>query len=145
MKIIVSNRSGTPIYEQIKSQIKEAIFSGELREDDLLPSIRQLAKDLKISVITTTRAYSDLEEEGFVVNVQGKGCYILPQNKEMARENALRKVEFNLTEAITAAMNGGISKNEVIEMLEVLYQEEEWKKNPFTRKESVNGFFHHIL
>ena len=125
MKIIVSNRSGTPIYEQIKSQIKEAIFSGELREDDLLPSIRQLAKDLKISVITTTRAYSDLEEEGFVVNVQGKGCYILPQNKEMARENALRKVEFNLTEAITAAMNGGISKNEVIEMLEVLYQEEE--------------------
>ncbi len=123
MKIIVSNRSGTPIYEQIKSQIKEAIFSGELREDDLLPSIRQLAKDLKISVITTTRAYSDLEEEGFVVNVQGKGCYILPQNKEMARENALRKVEVSLTEAITAAMNGGISMNEVIEMLEVLYKE----------------------
>ncbi len=124
MKIIVSNRSGTPIYEQIKSQIKEAIFSGELREDDLLPSIRQLAKDLKISVITTTRAYSDLEEEGFVVNVQGKGCYILPQNKEMARENALRKVEFSLTEAITAAMNGGISKSEVVEMLEVLYKED---------------------
>ena len=123
MKIIVSNRSGTPIYEQIKSQIKEAIFSGELREDDLLPSIRQLAKDLKISVITTTRAYSDLEEEGFVVNVQGKGCYILPQNKEMARENALRKVEVSLTDAITAAMNGGISKNEVVEMLEVLYKE----------------------
>lgn len=123
LKIIVSNRSGTPIYEQIKSQIKEAIFSGELREDDLLPSIRQLAKDLKISVITTTRAYSDLEEEGFVVNVQGKGCYILPQNKEMARENALRKVELNLTEAIIAAMNGGISKNEVIDILEVLYKE----------------------
>ncbi|MFT4143834.1 MAG: GntR family transcriptional regulator [Mobilitalea sp.] len=123
MKIIVSNRSGTPIYEQIKSQIKEAIFSGELREDDLLPSIRQLAKDLKISVITTTRAYSDLEEEGFVVNVQGKGCYILPQNKEMARENALRKVELSLTEAITAAMNSGISKNEVVDMLEVLYKE----------------------
>lgn len=125
MKIIVSNRSGTPIYEQIKSQIKEAIFSGELREDDLLPSIRQLAKDLKISVITTTRAYSDLEEEGFVVNVQGKGCYILPQNKEMAKENALRKVELSLTDAIAAAMNGGISKNEVVEMLEVLYKEEE--------------------
>ncbi|MEM5770256.1 MAG: GntR family transcriptional regulator, partial [Bacillota bacterium] len=90
MKIVVSNRSGVPIYEQIKSQIKEAIFSGELREDDLLPSIRQLAKDLKISVITTARAYSDLEQEGFIVTVQGKGCYVLPRNKELARENALR-------------------------------------------------------
>jgi len=92
MKIILSNRSGIPIYEQIKSQIKEAIFSGELQEDDLLPSIRQLAKNLKISVITTTRAYNDLEEEGFVVSVQGKGFYVLPQNKEMMRENALCKI-----------------------------------------------------
>jgi len=93
LRIIVSNRSGVPIYEQIKAQIKDAIFSGELEEDDLLPSIRQLARDLKISVITTTRAYNDLQEEGFVVNVQGKGCYVLPKNKEMARENALRRVE----------------------------------------------------
>ena len=85
LKIIISNRSGVPIYEQIKAQIKEAIFSGELQEDDLLPSIRQLARDLKISVITTTRAYNDLEAEGFIVSVQGKGCYVLPQNKEMAR------------------------------------------------------------
>ena len=125
MKIIVSNRISVPIYEQIKSQIKEAIFSGELQEDDLLPSIRQLAKDLKISVITTTRAYNDLEEEGFIVNVQGKGCYILPQNKEMARENALRKVEAGLSEAISAAKSGGITKDEVTEILNILYKEDD--------------------
>lgn len=127
MKIVVSNRSGIPIYEQIKMQIKEAIFAGDLVEDDVLPSIRQLAKDLKISVITTTRAYGDLEEEGFVVSVQGKGCYVLPQNKEMARENALRKVEEGLTDAIVAAKAGGIIKAEVVEMLKVLYREEEYE------------------
>jgi GntR family transcriptional regulator len=126
VKIIVSNRLGVPIYEQIKTQIKEAIFSDELKEDDQLPSIRQLARDLKISVITTTRAYNDLEEEGFVVNVQGKGCYVLPQNKEMARENALRKIELGLTDAIAAAQAGGIAKNEVFEILNVLYKEDDY-------------------
>ncbi len=124
MKIIVSNRLSIPIYEQIKAQVKEAVFSGELKEDDLLPSIRQLAKELKISVITTTRAYSDLQEEGFVVNVQGKGCYVLPRNKELARENALRKIEDALTSAITAAKAAGISKDEVAEIMHVLYKEE---------------------
>ncbi len=123
MKLIVSNRSGIPIYEQIKQQIKEAIFSGELREDALLPSIRQLAKDLKISIITTTRAYSDLEQEGFIATVQGKGCYVLPQNREMARENALRKIEQGLSEAIAAAKAGSIPKEEVAEMLALLYKE----------------------
>lgn len=125
MKIIVSNRSALPIYEQIKAQVKEAIFSGELKEDDLLPSIRQLARDLKISVITTTRAYGDLEEEGFVVNVQGKGCYALSRNKALARENALRKAEEGLMDAIAAARAGGVQKSEVFEMLELLYREEE--------------------
>ena len=124
MKIIVSNRLGVPIYEQIKDQIKEAIFSGELMEDDMLPSIRQLAKDLKISVITTTRAYSDLEEQGFIVSVHGKGFYVLPQNKEMARENALLKIEAGLSEAINAAKAGKVSKEEVTEMLNILYTEE---------------------
>lgn len=123
IKLIVSNRSGIPIYEQIKSQIKEAIFSGELQEDDLLPSIRQLAKDLKISVITTTRAYNDLEAEGFIISVQGKGCYVLPQNKEMTRENTLRKVEAGLTDAIVAAKAGEITKDEVFEILNVLYEQ----------------------
>ena len=127
MKIIISNRSGIPIYEQIKLQIKEAIFSGELKEDDLLPSIRQLARDLNISVITTTRAYNDLQEEDFVINVQGKGCYVLPQNKEMARENALKKIEDGLTEVLTAAKTGGIAKCEVIEILNILCREENYE------------------
>jgi GntR family transcriptional regulator len=122
MKIIVSNRSGVAIYEQIKEQIKAAIFSGELREDDVLPSIRQLARDLKISVITTTRAYGDLEQEGFIVNVQGKGCYVLPRNKELARENALHKMEDGLGTAIAAAKAEGITKKEIIERLNLLWE-----------------------
>lgn len=125
MKIIVSNRSELPIYEQIKSQIKEAIFSGNLAEGEPLPSIRQLARDLKISVITTTRAYNDLEEEGFITSVQGKGSYVLPQNKEMARENTLRKIELSLNDAIGTAKAGGITKEEVIRMLNLLYREGE--------------------
>jgi GntR family transcriptional regulator len=122
MRIIISNRSGIPIYEQIKEQVKAAIFSGGLHEDDLLPSIRQLARDLKISVITTTRAYSDLAQEGFVVNVQGKGCYVLPRNKELARENALHKMENGLSAAIAAAQTEGIAKNEVIARLNLLWE-----------------------
>lgn len=125
MKIIVSNRSGVPIYEQIKQQIKDAIFSGEAKADDLLPSIRQLARDLKISVITTTRAYNDLEEEGFIASVQGKGSYVLPQNKELMKENILYKIELALTDAIVAAKAGKITKDEVFEMLSLLYEEEE--------------------
>jgi len=124
MKIILSNRSGIPIYEQIKEQIKEAIFSGELQEDDILPSIRGLAKDLKISVITTTRAYNDLEQEGFVVNVQGKGCFVLPRNKEMALENAFHKIEDSLNTAITAAKAENITKEEVIKRLNFLWEVE---------------------
>jgi len=127
LKIIVSNRLGVPIYEQIKSQIKEAIFSGELLEDDVLPSIRQLAKDLKISVITTTRAYNDLAEEGFLINVQGKGCYVLPQNKEMIRENALFKIENSLSAVIIAAKAAKISRAEVIEVFEILSKEENYE------------------
>ena len=122
MKIIVSNRSGVPIYEQIKEQIKAVIFSGELREDDVLPSIRQLARDLKISVITTTRAYGDLEQEGFIVNVQGKGCYVLPRNKELARENALHKMEDGLSAAIAAAKAESITYMEMIERLNLLWE-----------------------
>jgi GntR family transcriptional regulator len=125
MKIVISNHSGTPIYEQIKDQIKEAILAGELKPDDMLPSIRQLARDLKISVITTTRAYNDLEEEGFIVSVQGKGSFVLPQSKEMVRENALRKVEKGLWDSIVAAKAGRISKSEVMQMLKVLYEEDE--------------------
>ena len=124
MKIIVSNRSGIPIYEQIKEQIKAAIFAGELREDELLPSIRQLARDLKISVITTTRAYGDLEREGFIATVPGKGCFVLPRNTELARENALFKMEHGLSTAIRAAKTEGITKDEVVERLNLLWEDE---------------------
>jgi GntR family transcriptional regulator len=120
----MSNRSGIPIYEQIKEQIKSAIFSGELQEDDMLPSIRQLARDLKISVITTTRAYGDLEQEGFIANVQGKGCFVLPRNTELARENAMHKMESGLSAAIIAAKTEGITKDEVIERLCLLWEED---------------------
>jgi len=122
MRLIVSNRSGIPIYEQIKEQIKTAIFSGELQEDDMLPSIRQLARDLKISVITTTRAYGDLEQEGFIANVQGKGCFVLPRNIELARENALHKMENGLSAAIAAAKAENITKDEVIERFNLLWE-----------------------
>ena len=122
MKIIVSNRSGVPIYEQIKEQIKAAIFSGELHEDDMLPSLRQLARDLKISLITTTRAYSDLEQEGFIANVQGKGCFVLPRNRELARENTFHKIEDGLAAAIAAAKADNIAKSEIIERLNLLWE-----------------------
>ncbi|MCL2137340.1 MAG: GntR family transcriptional regulator [Coriobacteriia bacterium] len=122
MRIIVSNRSGIPIYEQIKEQVKEAIFAGELQEDDMLPSIRQLARDLKISVITTTRAYSDLEQEGFIANVQGKGCFVLPRNTELARENSMHKMEDSLSVAIAVAKAENITKDEVIERLHLLWE-----------------------
>ena len=122
MKIVISNRSGVPIYEQIKEQIKAAIFTGELQEDDLLPSIRQLARDLKISVITTTRAYSDLEQEGFIAVVQGKGCFVLPRNTELARENAMHKMEDGLSIAITTAKSENITKAELVERLDILWE-----------------------
>jgi GntR family transcriptional regulator len=124
MKIIVSSRSGVPIYEQIKEQIKTAIFSGELQEDDTLPSIRELARDLKISVITTTRAYSDLEQEGFIASMQGKGSCVLKRNKELARENAMHKIENCLIAAIAAAKAEGIGKDEVIERINLLWEAE---------------------
>jgi GntR family transcriptional regulator len=125
LKIIISNRSGVPIYEQIKEQIKAAIFSGELREDEQLPSVRVLARDLKISVVTTTRAYTDLEQEGFVVNMQGKGCFVLPRNTELARENTMHKIEGGLATAITAARAEGISKQEVFECINLLWEIED--------------------
>ncbi|WNY24922.1 GntR family transcriptional regulator [Methanolapillus millepedarum] len=123
MNIIISNTAGVPIYEQIKEQIKSAIFSGELSDGDLLPSIRSLAKDLKISVITTMRAYNDLEQEGFVVNVQGKGCYVKPQNTELLLEQKLREIEENLQEAIDISRQIKISDSELSEMLKLLLEE----------------------
>lgn len=125
MKIIIKNSAGIPIYEQIKEQIKSAIIAGELKEEEALPSIRQLARDLKISVITTTRAYNDLESEGFVASVQGKGFFVLPQNSELHRENALRDIETGFSTAIDAARRIGVTGEELHGMLDNLIQTEE--------------------
>lgn len=125
MNIIISNSPDVPIYEQIKGQIKTAIFNGELTDGELLPSIRGLAKDLKISVITTMRAYNDLEQEGFVVNVQGKGCYVQTKNPNLLREQKLREVEEHLQNAIMAARLCRVSDEEIINMLKILMKNEE--------------------
>ena len=125
MDIIISNSSGKPIYEQITSQIKQKIMQGELKEGDALPSMRLLAKDLHISVITTKRAYEDLERDGFLENVPGKGCFVAPQNRELLREAQLRRVEEHLTRAVEEARKGGLALSEVQEMLNILYSGDE--------------------
>ena len=130
MNIVISNLAGVPIYEQICEQIKNAIFRGELTEGTLLPSIRQLAKDLKISVITTMRAYGDLEREGFVVNIQGKGCYIRPQNPELLRENKLREIEDGLSAAISTARLIKLSKKELTDIWTLLLEDIPESGNP---------------
>ena len=123
MRIIIQNTSKEPIYEQIKEQIKEAILSDELKEGDTLPSIRQLARDLKISVITTTRAYADLEQEGFIAIQQGKGCFVLPTNSLIVREQLLRKIEDNFTAAVNAGKIARLSRDELIAMLNFILEE----------------------
>ncbi len=120
MKLVISNGSGAPIYEQIKAQIKEAILSGELEEGETLPSLRTLARELKISVLTTTRAYTELEQEGFVKNVQGKGCYVMARGSALVREQLVREVERNLTGALEAAERAGMTLEEVHKLLELL-------------------------
>lgn len=127
MKIVISNSSGLPIYEQIKEQVKTAILSNEIIEGDVLPSIRLLAKDLKISVITTTRAYADLEQEGFVTNVQGKGCYVLPINSELVKEQLLRDIESGFHTALNAAKIAKIDKHELNQIFIDICREEEYE------------------
>lgn len=124
MRIIISNRSIVPIYEQIKIQIIEAILSDELREDTQLPSIRQLAKELKVSVITTTRAYKDLEEEGYVVNVQGKGCYVLPKNQELVYEKLMGNMEELIFEALALKEKMNLDDREFMEIIQTLLEAE---------------------
>lgn len=122
MKLIISNVSGVPIYEQIKQQVKAAILSGELKEEESLPSLRTLAKDLKISVLTVTRAYTELEQEGFVKNVQGRGCFVLGSGSELMKEQLIRKVENSLTEAIKAAKIANLSNEELHHLLDILLE-----------------------
>lgn len=122
MDIIISNGSSEPIYEQITRQIKAAIMAGELAEGDPLPSIRALANDLRISVITTKRAYEDLEQAGFINTVPGKGCFVAPQNPALHHEEALKAVEAHLQKAVEAAELGCVSRGEVFETLTLLYE-----------------------
>ncbi|MDE4543112.1 GntR family transcriptional regulator [Thermoanaerobacterium sp. R66] len=122
MNIIISNSSDEPIYEQIKRQIKNSILSGELKEGELLPSIRNLAKELMISVITTKRAYEDLEKEGYIVTKPGKGSYVAAQNKEFMREMRLKIVEEKLSEAVEAGKAIDLKLEEMEEMLRLLYE-----------------------
>ncbi len=124
LNIVISNSSGKPIYEQITNQVKAAILSGELSPGDALPSMRLLAKELRISVITTKRAYEELEREGFVETVVGKGSFVARQNRELLREARLREVEARLEQAAEAARAGGVSLAELQEMLTLLYEGE---------------------
>ncbi|CAB1255463.1 GntR family transcriptional regulator [Ruminococcaceae bacterium BL-6] len=124
MDIIISNSSGKPIYEQISEQIKNSIISGVLKEGDALPSMRLLAKELHISVITTKRAYEDLERDGFLTTVTGKGSFVAPKNIELIREEHLRRIEALLREAVTLARSGGVSADELREMLNLLEEGE---------------------
>ena len=123
MNIIISNSAEEPIYEQIVRQIKEAILKGELEEEELLPSIRNLAKELQISVITAKRAYDELEKEGFITTILGKGTYVAAQNKELMREKRLKIVEEKLIEAVIAAKTVNLSLEELKEMMGILYKE----------------------
>lgn len=123
MNIIISNSSNKPIYEQIKEQIKNKIVSNELKMGEQLPSIRNLAKDLRISVITTKNAYEELEKEGYVETIPGKGVYVANKNIELIREEQLQKIEDLIDTAVSIAKISNISKKEVENILDILYEE----------------------
>ena len=123
MELYISNAGQEPIYAQITRQVKEQILSGTLKEGDALPSIRLLARELRISVITTKRAYEDLEADGFIVTVPGRGSFVAPQNPQLRHEEMLKQVETHLQAAVTAAKTGGVGYDEVLETLKVLWED----------------------
>lgn len=123
MNIYIDNRSGTPIYDQIYTQVKNLIMNGVLAENEALPSIRNLAKDLRISVITTKRAYDELEREGFIYTLPAKGCFVAPKNVELLREENLKKIEEHMREISRLAAESGLTKEEIIEMFQVNSEE----------------------
>jgi GntR family transcriptional regulator len=124
MDILISNSNGIPIYEQIVSQIKNLILSGSLSEGDPLPSMRLLAKELRISVITTKRAYEELEREGYIVSITGKGSFVAVKNVELIKEEQLRIIEECLAKATKASKNCGIDLTELQEILSIIYGDE---------------------
>ncbi|MGY4796050.1 GntR family transcriptional regulator [Lysinibacillus sp. FSL K6-0057] len=123
MQIIISNSSKEPIYEQITNQIKSLILAGELQEGTAIPSMRNLAKDLQISVITTKRAYEELEKAGFIYSIVGKGSFVAEQNLEVIREKKLKVIEEQLSAVITNSREMGLSLEELQELLKILYEE----------------------
>ncbi|MDD3222607.1 MAG: GntR family transcriptional regulator [Clostridia bacterium] len=124
MNIFISNSSGRPIYEQITTQIKDLIIRGELRGGEMLPSMRALAKDLHISVITTKRAYEDLERDGFIHTLVGKGSFVADADMEMMKEEQYRKIEELLSEGARLAKRSGIECRELQEIIQMVYEEE---------------------
>ena len=121
MNIIISNSSDKPIYEQITDQIKNMVMSGQLKEGMPLPSMRTLAKDLRISVITTNRAYEELERDGFIATMVGKGSFVKAADTRLVREEKLKRIEGLLAEAVNVANGSGIERAEVMEMLDLVY------------------------
>ena len=124
MQILIDNKSGAPIYEQIYTQLKEQIISGALTEDQPLPSIRGLAKDLRISVITTKRAYDELEQEGFLYTVAGKGSFVAKKNTALLREEPLKKIEDHLSEVHRLATTISLSREDIRDMLDLMWEDE---------------------
>ena len=124
MHIFIDNKSGMPIYDQIYSQIKAQIISGELEADEALPSIRNLAKDLRISVITTKRAYDELEKEGFIYTVAAKGCFVAQKNVELLREENLKAIEAHMEEIARLAASCNLGRGDVIEMMKLIMEDE---------------------
>ncbi len=125
MNILIDNKSGAPIYEQIYTQIKAQIISGALEENALLPSIRALAKDLRISFITTKRAYEELEKDGFIYTLPAKGCYVAPKNVELIREENLKKIEAHIEEISRLAATCNLMRADIEEMLTLCWGDEE--------------------
>ena len=124
MTILIDNNSGVPIYDQIYSQIKAQIIGDALRQDEALPSIRSLAKDLRISVITTKRAYDELEAEGFIYTLPGKGSFVAPKNTELLREENLRRIEEHMREISALAVQSGLTRQELSEIYTLISEEE---------------------
>ena len=124
MDLIISNNSEIPIYEQIKEKIKKAINSNELKASDILPSVRCLAKDLRISILTVKKAYDELENEGYIKTVQGKGSFVVPRSKELMREEQIKIIEKNIGEIVKIAKTNDIRKKEIIDLFKFLYEED---------------------
>lgn len=124
MDIIISNSSSTPIYEQVVIAIKQAIFSNELKEEEMLPSVRSLANDLKISFLTVKKAYDELEKEGFIKTIPGKGSYIAPKNLNLMKEEKLKEIQNHIEEIYKIAKISNITEDEIIELFKMIFEEE---------------------